>query len=706
MSSYSKFSLAWSVTLSGLRRKWGNWRWSPACDPQASPFQKAPTFPGLERLKESLVFTIRTYPRLCAGLFFAIITFAVYLPVLPGNLLMDDLKLIEWDNPIVSGKLSALSIWFQSDFPLSTIAFWLERLAWAKNPGWYHFTNIVLHATSAFLLWRLLLRLRIPGALLAALLFAVHPVCVTSVGRIAELKNTLSLPFFLISIWAFIGYEDSSLYRSDSLRSNRSSVPALYYTISFVFFVLALFSKTSTIMLPMALLAAGLWRRGRLNFRDFLHTAPHFFLSLSFGLMSAWFQKYQALAGQTLPSQSFVEKLIIAARAFWFYISKALVPTNLNLVYPRWTSDIHAFTSYIPLVLILFVAVVCLGFRTAWTRPLWLALACFGMLLFPALGFFDAQYLTMWQVSDHLQYLPLIVPLALAAGLVASVRNKIVFIILAIVLISGFSLLTHQRASVFSTEQSLLRDTLAKNPAAWAAHNDLGCLLAREENYGQAALHFTASLATNPQNADAHVNLGQLLSMQGKNDEAESHFTSALKIKPSHPDAHLRYAAMLARRGRERQALLHYRSSLAANPAVQTRMDYSALLYRTGDNQKAATQLFQALKIQPDHPEALNNLAWILSTCPDQTVRDGKKAVELAGKACELTGFQKAGMIGTLAAANAEAGNFPQAIANAEKAIEVAGISGNLQFADMNRQLLRLYRAGRAWHEKAGNPAR
>src|SRR5205814_9407994 len=110
-------------------------------------------------------------------------------------------------------------------------------------------------------------------------------------------------------------------------------------------------------------------------------------------------------------------------------------------------------------------------------------------------------------VSEYLQYLTLIAPLALAAALVASVRNKIVFTVLATGLVCAFSLLTHHRASVFSNEQSLLRDTLAKNPAAWAAHNDLGCLLAREENYGQPSLHFNASLATNPQNADAHVNL-------------------------------------------------------------------------------------------------------------------------------------------------------------------------------------------------------
>jgi tetratricopeptide (TPR) repeat protein len=706
MNSFSKLTTVLSGSLAELRRLWGGDSASVLAVPQ--PFPLASRSSGTffkERIKATrLVAT--TYPRTLVGLLLAALSFAVYLPVLPGILLMDDLKLIEWDNPIVSGKLSAFSIWFQSDFPLSTLVFWLERLAWGKNPAWYHFINIALHSASAFLIWCLLKRLRVRGALLAALLFAVHPVCVTSVARIAELKNTLSLPFFLISFWAYISYEDISLYpgAADSV-DRRSSRGTLAYSASLTFFILALFSKTSTIMLPPALLAAALWRRGRLGFKDVLHCAPHFSMALAFGLMSAWFQKYQALAGQTLPSQSFAERLVLASRALWFYLGKALLPWNLNLVYPRWNIDAHAVSAYAPILLICAFFLVCFFVQTRLTRATGVALACFGILLFPALGFFDAQYLTMWQVSDHLQYLPLIAPVVLAAALVASVRNPRIVASLGMVLVCAFAAMTHHRAWVFSTEESLLRDTLAKNPAAWAAHNDLGCLLARKEDYGQALSHFTASLASHPENAEAHVNLGQLLSMQGKVNEAEAHFVSALKLKPGHPDAHLRYAAMLARRGRERQALLHYRSALAANPAFQTRMEFSALLFQTGDNREAVRQLEQVLAAQPDWPEALNNLAWILSTCSDAEVRNGRKAISFARRACELTGFQKAGMLGTLAAANAEAGEFPEAIATAEKAIAAAVAGGDLQFAELNRQLLKLYRSEKAWHEKPGKTA-
>ena len=135
------------------------------------------------------------------------LVFVVYHPMMPGSFLMDDHRLIREDNPLVNGELTPFNIWFQTDFTLSTFALWLQWLAWGENVGGYHVVNMLLHGLSAFLLWRLLTHLKIPGAWLAAAIFAVHPVCVNSVARIAEIKNTLSLPFFLLSFWLYLRYE-------------------------------------------------------------------------------------------------------------------------------------------------------------------------------------------------------------------------------------------------------------------------------------------------------------------------------------------------------------------------------------------------------------------------------------------------------------------------------------------------------------------
>jgi cytochrome c-type biogenesis protein CcmH/NrfG len=106
------------------------------------------------------------------------------------------------------------------------------------------------------------------------------------------------------------------------------------------------------------------------------------------------------------------------------------------------------------------------------------------------------------------------------------------------------------------------------------------------------------------------------------------------------------------------------------------------------------------LLLKPDMPEPLNNLAWILAACSDDTVRNGDEAVRHAEQACRLTAFKQTKTISTLAAAYAEAGRFSEAVATAEMAMKLQIEAGEMQMADVNNQLLPLYRAGKPYHEK------
>jgi Flp pilus assembly protein TadD len=643
-----------------------------------------------------------------ALLIFALVL-TVYRPILPGSFLIDDHRLVGSDNPLVNGELTPRTIWFQTDFTLTTFAWWVERMNFGENPGGYHVVNMALHAISAILLWGLLTRLKIPGAWLAAAIFAVHPVCVNSVARIAELKNTLSLPFFLLSFLGYLHYEAVALYPTDPNQAGHQTARGrapLWYGLSLIAFVLALLSKTSTVMLPLVLLVCAAWQRGRITRRDFFHISPFFVLAAAFGLMSVWFQKHQALASATATLQpaSFFERLAVAGRIPWFYLGKALWPIHLNLYYPRWHPNAASVTAYLPGLLFCALLVLCWCFRRGRGRHVLFGLGCFAVMLFPVLCLFDSQFLTMWQVSDHLQYKPLIAVVALVAAGLASLLPKNVFRGTAIVLLLALSVLTFKHAQVFATEEGLLRDTIAKNPAAWPVQNDLGIILAKRNDYPAAIEHFTASLQHNPDNPGAHSNLGHVLALQGKFDEAEAHFRAALKLKPDDPDVHANFAEALARQGRGREAILHLRAAILFEPKfkpkIEPRVALAALLYQAGDPRQAVAQFRQVLSLKTDQVETLNNLAWILATCSDARVRDGAEAVQCAERACQLTAFKQAGMVGTLAAAYAEAGRFPEAVATAEKAVDLANAGGNTQFAAVNRQLLMLYRAGKPWHEK------
>jgi len=640
---------------------------------------------------------------LWGSLFILALLFLVYSPVLPGSFLMDDHRLIREDNPLLNGLLTPFNLWFQTDFTLSTFALWLQWLAWGEHPGWYHAANILLHGMSALLLWRLLAWLKIPGAWLVAAVFAVHPVCVNSVARIAEIKNTLSLPFFILSFWLFLRYESSRL---NPARPEARDYAALWLGGSLIAFVLALLSKTSTVMLPPVLLLCALWQRGRITRHDWLRTSPFFVLSFGFGLMSVWFQKHQALAsaGQVLAPESFGERLAVAGRVFWFYLDKALLPFNLNIVYPQWQVNPQAITAYVPLVILCVGMILCWRFRHRWGNNVLFGLGCFGVTLFPVLGFFDSQFLTRWQVSDHLQYLPLMAPVTLAVAALAAWLNPKILRYVAITLVLTLSVLSFQRAQAFATEEKLMRDTLAKNPTAWAALDNLGVILAKRQNYSEATEYFEAALRANPNNdadkASAHSNLGQALAVQGKFADAEPHYLAAIEIKPNEVEVHKRYANALGQQGRIPEALGQLKIAVSLKPDLQARLNLASLLYQSGDHRQAADQFRKVLALNPDQPEPLNNLAWLLATCSDDTVRNGTEAVRHAERACKLTAYRQTSFISTLAAAYAEAGQFTEAVTTAEMAVRLQTANGETRMAEINNQLLPLYREKKAYHER------
>jgi hypothetical protein len=168
------------------------------------------------------------------------------------------------------------------------------------NAAGYHVVNVLLHAASAVLLWRVLLRLRIPGAWLAGLLFALHPVAVDSVAWITERKNTLSLALCLASLLAYLRFEDKT--RSDEpqrqLPIANCQLAIGNYVVSLVLFLLALLAKTSVVILPAALLLCAWWRRGKISPKDLARSVPFFALALALGLTTVWYQYHRAIGGR------------------------------------------------------------------------------------------------------------------------------------------------------------------------------------------------------------------------------------------------------------------------------------------------------------------------------------------------------------------------------------------------------------------------
>lgn len=622
-----------------------------------------------------------------------LLTLAVYWPALRGQFVWDDRMLVH-QNPLVTGELGLGTIWFRTDFPLTNIAFWAQWRLWGDHPGGYHIVNVLLHAVSALLLWRLLRRLRIPGGWLAAVIFTVHPLCVASVAWVSELKNALSLPFYLLSMLWFL--------ESDARRDQGYPTRAIrWYLLSLAAFLLALLSKTSTVMLPVILLGCRWWQTRRITLRDLLRSGPFFALALALGLMSVWHQVYGAMAGSSVQTETFWGRLAGAGMALWFYLGKALAPLRLSMIYPRWTIDAAAPLSFLPLLLWVGGLGVCWRFRRGWGRHALFGLGCFTVSLLPLLGFLDMYFLALSRVSDHFAYLPLTAVVAMVgAGLTVWLKPRAVRFIGG-TLVFGLCLLSAQRARVFETEEALWRDTLARNPAAWCAHANLGWILADQRKYDEAITHLEASLELRPNNAQAHCNLGRVLSLQGKFNEAQDHFLTALRLKPNDASIRRSYASALAEEGKKEAAVKQLREALRLHPDVEASLQLAAILCETGQLDEAVAEYRGVLATQPDKEDALSNLAWILAAGSDPTVRNGAEAVRLAERACRLTGFKQAQMVGVLAAAYAEAGRFTDAVAAAQKALELARVAGDTGSEAMHRRLQALYRAGRPYREPA-----
>jgi protein O-mannosyl-transferase len=598
-----------------------------------------------------------------------VLILAVYLPVFNGQFVWDD-GLMVAQNPLVTGQFNMLSIFFRTDFPLSNIALYLQWLMWGNHAAGYHIVNVLLHLANAVLLWRVLRRMRVAGAWWAAALFGVHPVAVASAGWISEIKNTLSMLFFLASVYFYLrqvpAAESGSGSNPEGSSRESSGAWLLFYTGSLVCFALALLAKTSTVMLPVVLLLLAWWQRRRIFWSEIIKVALFFALSLLFGLLTMRFQNRDVIQGMAVQAEHLWGRVAGAAWAVWFYLGKAIWPGRLNLIYPKWTIPENAWWAYLPLLaFFLVLSVLWMLRRRVWARSAFFAGAVFVVLLAPVVGVLDMYYLVISRVGDQFNYLGLLPIMALAASAIAAWVPQRAAVFIFVMLLGGSGLVSFHRAQVFAVDETLWRDTLARNPDAWQAHNNLGCILAEQGHIPEAATEFKAALALYPRNAQAHLNLGRAEEVLASPADALAEYNASIAIKPT-AEAGLQYASLLARMGKPAQAVEQYR---------------------------------KVLEVKSNNAEALNNLAWMLSTQRDAALRNGAEAVRLAEKARGLAPPGAIIPLGTLAAAYAEANDFPKAVSTAEEALSLARAQQNAAFASRLERMLTAFRNRQPWRE-------
>ena len=558
--------------------------------------------------------TFLTVPLLGAGVIIAV-TVLAYLPSLGNGFIWDDDRYVT-ENPTLRSWPGLAAIWTRPAatpqyYPLVFTTFWIEHSLWAAHALSYHLVNILLHATSAVMVWRLLRRLGAPGAFWAGLVFAVHPVQVESVAWITERKNVLSGLLYLLSAAAYLAFDPPGGGR------RRWG----FYALAVVLFIGALLSKTVTCTLPAALLLVLWWKRPRLSLRDLWPLAPLLGVGTAMGLATAWLERVHVGAeGQEWALSPF-QRVLVAGQALWFYASKLLWPKSLAFIYPHWPMEQVAAWQYLfPLSAAAVMVALVLGRHRIGKGPA-VAVLFFAGTLFPALGFLNVYPMRYSFVADHFQYLASIGLIALVCAAMGRLGGRLeragrrAVVVGAIAVVTGLAMLTWRQSRVYHSEESVWRDTLTKNSDCWMAHNNLGVVLASRGQAAEAVEHYQQALRSKPDYAEAHSNLGNALASRGQLDQAIEQYHEAMNSDPHYAPAYYNLGLALASSGRLDEAIRQYRRALESKP------DFAAAHYNLGVALASRGQLGeaiehyrQALESRPDFAEAHNNLGIALTS--------------------------------------------------------------------------------------------
>jgi tetratricopeptide (TPR) repeat protein len=665
------------------------------------------------------------------GLLLAGAVVFAYQPVWKAGFVWDDDRYVA-ENSLLTAPDGLKDIWFSAKAPSQYVPlvytdFRFERALWGLNACGYHWVNILLHAFNALLLWRLLVRLGVPGAWLGAALFALHPVQVETVAWIAERKNILTLLFSLLTAWAWVEFIEA--------RQRRSAWR--YYALSLMLYLPALFSKATACTLPAGLLLI-VWLKGQpISRRLLARIVPFVLLGVGMGIVTVWWERYhQGVAGSPL-AISAIERLQIAGHAAWFYLGKLIWPAGLCFSYPRWPVDASDVLAYGWLAAGIGAGAGIVFARRFFGRGVEVAALFFLASLSPLLGFFMLSTFRYSFVADHYQYVACIGPLALAAaGLTRWLDRRGRWTpVLKPVLCGGLLLvlgvLTWRQAGMYVDIDTLWRKTIEINPDSFLAHNNLANDLLYAGRPEEAIEHYQKALELELPDGAVDYNLGIALSKVGRMDEAIVQLKRAFELQPTGAAIAYHLAGVLAARGRFEEAIEDYRRALGLQPgAAPILCGLAEVRLAKGQTGEAIAGFSRALELSPGFARAyaglggaymqagraadavgayesatgaqpgnavlLANLSWILATCPDGSVRNGSRAVELAEQAARLTGGRSPDVLKALAAAYAEAGRFADAIAAARQALELPAAQARPGFLSEVRAELGGFEAGTA----------
>jgi protein O-mannosyl-transferase len=575
--------------------------------------------------------------------------------------------------------------------PLTTLSHMLDCQLYGLNAGGHHATNVILHTIAVLLLFWVLQRMT--GATwrsaLVAALFAVHPLHVESVAWVSERKDILSAVFFFLMLHSYSRYAHApSIMR---------------YLMVAVLFAAGLMSKPMLVSAPIILLLLDYWplrrfeqpsllrakskvtesdnQRRKIR-RLYLEKIPLFVLSAVACVLTFVLQKRTAGAIPPLPFLWRVENAFVS---YVIYIWKTLWPARLAVFYPHPNDTLALWEVILAVLLLLAITAAAIVFRRQ--RP-YLLTGWFWYLvmLIPVIGIVQVGEQGRADRYTYLPHIGLFVAVVwFAVDMVTVGRSKrrvAVTTAAAVLIILALAWAAFVQTSYWRNSEVLWTHALAVTSDNDVAHNNLGYLCNDRGELDKAISHFESAARIRSAKRDPHydlasafvqMNLGDALAGKGRSDEAMLHYDEAIRLQPNYGDAYYNRGAVLFAKGRTNEAIADWEKDLEMHPNdADAHTSLGNALLQKGALREAIAHYVTALDLAPEDPHSRNNLAWVLATASDSSIRDGAKAVGFAQEAVQLSGGREPLFLRTLAAAYAESGRFSEAIAVAQQAAVIA----------------------------------
>jgi len=522
------------------------------------------------------------------------------------------------------------------------------------NPWCYHLSNVILHAATAILL--LLVLWRMTGEFWPSALgggrFALHPLRAESVAWVSERKDVLSGLFFVLTLGAYVGY----VHRPFSW---------LRYLLVVLLFVLGLMAKPMLVTLPLVCCSwtigrSGAWRSGGgwswRSCRSWL-----------FRPLRAWPRRLpSAKPSRPLEFIPFTERLANASVAYAAYVKQLFYPVGLAVLYPHQGDRLPVWQIAGSMLVLACISLAVLTWRRKCPYLLIGWLWYLGMLV-PVIGFVQVGVQSM---ADRYTYLPqigLVIAVAWGASQVSRSWPHRTWLLAAAsaLLVAALMGRAWQQTSYWCNgECSGATPSIARCPTRLPRTTWAGSWPVADASTRPWAI--TKKPGHQARLCEVYNNFGALLGKDGRFDEAIADFNKALELKPDYPDARDNLEVMQSER---------------ANSSPD---------WPSGAN---------CLRSRPDDVKLINSIAWVLATVPNESIRDGPAAVELARRAEKLTGGSEPIVLDTLAAAYAASGRFAEAVQTARKAVDLAGQQDKQPMVESIKARLRLYEAGKPFRE-------